>query len=532
MALIINNIKVDINLEENVAFDKAKKVLNINNSNIKSMHIYKKSLDARKKGQFFFVYSVLAELNIDEKKLCEKIKNPNVVFKDTTLNYNNYSYGNKKLTSPIVIAGFGPAGIFCAYVLAKNGYNPIVIERGSKIEDRVNAVDNFWSNGILNEECNVQFGEGGAGTFSDGKLTTRISDNRCDYVLNVLHKFGAPEEILTKSKPHIGTDKLRNVIINIRKEIEKLGGTVMFNHRLDDISVQNSKINSIIVNGSPIKTNNLVLAIGHSARDTFSMILNKGALIEPKAFSVGVRIEHLQSKINQSLYGKLADNKNLPQGEYQLSYRENNRGVYTFCMCPGGTVVPSASSYDTVVTNGMSEYKRDKENANSAVVVSVTPNDFGTNPLSGVDFQISLEKKAFELGGKNYKAVGATVGNFLNDKKGLDIKTVNPSYSLGVTDCNFNDLFPSFITDMLKKGLTKFDRKIKGFADSDAVMTGVETRTSSPVRITRKDNFQSALIEGLYPCGEGAGYAGGIMSAAVDGIKIAEEIMKTYAPNK
>ena len=306
----------------------------------------------------------------------------------------------------------------------------------------------------------------------------------------------------------------------------------MFNHRLDDISVQNSKINSIIVNGSPIKTNNLVLAIGHSARDTFSMILNKGALIEPKAFSVGVRIEHLQSKINQSLYGKLADNKNLPQGEYQLSYRENNRGVYTFCMCPGGTVVPSASSYDTVVTNGMSEYKRDKENANSAVVVSVTPNDFGTNPLSGVDFQISLEKKAFELGGKNYKAVGATVGNFLNDKKGLDIKTVNPSYSLGVTDCNFNDLFPAFITDMLKKGLTKFDRKIKGFADGDAVMTGVETRTSSPVRITRKDNFQSSLIEGLYPCGEGAGYAGGIMSAAVDGIKIAEEIMKIYAPNK
>lgn len=530
MAILINNIKVDINSNENIALEKAKKILNVNKADINKINIYKKSLDARKKGQFFFVYSVLAQLNIDEKQLCEKIKNSNVVFKEINSNLDKYSYGNKKLSSPIVIAGFGPAGIFCAYVLAKNGYNPIVIERGSKIEDRVLAVNNFWNNGILNDECNVQFGEGGAGTFSDGKLTTRISDNRCDYVLNILHKFGAPDEILTKSKPHIGTDKLRNVIINIRKEIENLGGTVMFNHKLEDISVQNSKVKSITVNGSQIKTDNLILAVGHSARDTFSMVLDKGALIEPKSFSVGVRIEHLQSKINESLYGSLAGHKNLPQGEYQLSYRENNRGVYTFCMCPGGTVVPSASSYDTVVTNGMSEFSRDEKNANSAVVVSVTPDDFGKNALSGVDFQLSLEKKAFQLGGKNYKAIGSTVGNFLNDKKGLDIKSVIPSYSLGVTDCDFRDVFPEFVVDMLKKGLTKFNNRLKGFADSDAVMTGVETRTSSPIRIIRKDNLQSSLIDGLYPCGEGAGYAGGIMSASVDGIKIAEEIMKIYKP--
>lgn len=526
MAILITNVKIGINQKETAAFEKALKLSGISQNHVTDISIYKKSLDARNQKQISFVCSVFIRTDLEEESFCSRLKNPNVSYKpEDGLSFNP---GSQKLDSPIVIAGFGPAGIFCAYSLAQMGYRPIVIERGYDVEHRVEAVEQFWKDGILNPECNVQFGEGGAGTFSDGKLTTRISDPRCDYVLKLFVKFGAPAEILSQAKPHIGTDKLRNIIRSIRKEIEALGGQVLFGHQLQNIVLDNRELAGIVVNGEMTATRNLVLAIGHSARDTFSMLLNQNVFIEPKSFSAGVRIEHLQQQINRGLYGKMADDDRLPPGEYQLSYREGGRGVYTFCMCPGGLVVPSSSSEGTVVTNGMSEYNRDRDNANSAVVVSVTPEDFGKHPLDGVNFQLMLEQKAYRMGGSNYTAPASTVGEFMKNKGGLNLHSVNPSYALGVTACNFSELFPSFITDMLQKGLRKFDRKIPGFSSDDAVMTGVETRTSSPVRITRNEEFQSISIKGLYPCGEGAGYAGGIMSAAVDGIKVAEKIISTY----
>lgn len=526
MAILVKNIKIGIHQKENVAFEKALKAAEISQNHVKEIKIYKKSLDARKQKQMMFVFSILIDTDLDEKALCKRIQNPNIAYKEEIpLTFHR---GTQKLNSPIVIAGFGPAGIFCAYTLAQMGYRPVVIERGYDVDKRVDAVNRFWKEGALNPECNVQFGEGGAGTFSDGKLTTRISDPRCDYILKLLVKFGAPNEILTQAKPHIGTDRLRHVIRNMRLEIERLGGTVLFGHRLENVFIDHHQLSSIVVNGEKIKTKNLVLAIGHSARDTFSMLLKQNVFIEPKSFSVGVRIEHLQSQINRGLYGAFSDDDKLPPGEYQLSYRENDRGVYTFCMCPGGLVVPSSSSEGTVVTNGMSEYLRNRKNANSAVVVSVAPSDFGTHPLDGVAFQKMLEQKAYQMAGSNYKAPAATVGDFLQRKKGLHLDTVYPSYALGVVPCDFYSLFPSFITDMLQKGFYKFNQKIPGFSNADAVMTGVETRTSSPVRITRNEDFQSISISGLYPCGEGAGYAGGIMSAAADGIKVAEKIISTY----
>ncbi len=529
MAIMVTNIQIDICESEETAIQKAIQLIKIPPAKINGAHLYKKSLDARKQNRILFVCSVLLQVEGDEQHICNTLSNPNISYRPESS--FTLTTGKRKRTTPIVLVGFGPAGIFCAYLLAKYGYHPIVIERGQAVEQRIQAVKQFWTNRQLHSESNVQFGEGGAGTFSDGKLTTRISDKRCDYILKLLVEFGAPKEILTKAKPHIGTDNLRNVIRNIRNEIIRLGGTIHFEHKLENLNIQNNQLVSITVNGEEIQTQHLVLAIGHSARDTFHMLFQQQIYLEPKGFSVGVRIEHLQSEIDKGLYGKMAGHPNLPKGEYQLSYREKNRGVYTFCMCPGGVVVPSASSENTVVTNGMSEFKRDQKNANSALVVSVTPEDFGTHPLSGIDFQLQLETCAFSLGGNNYTAVASTVSDFQNHQCQFALKSVYPSYSLGVTPIHLNTLFPSMVTDMMQKGLTKFQQKIPGFAAPDAVMTGVETRTSSPVRITRNDNMQSISVQGLYPCGEGAGYAGGIMSAAVDGMKVAEQIIQEYAPD-
>ncbi len=528
MAILVTNIKIGLEESDDVAFYKAISKLSVSNDKVKSISIYKRSLDARKQNNIMFVTSVLVNLDCDEALVVKKLKDNNVTYKPA---YElKLKTGTEKLNSPIVIAGFGPAGIFCGYILAKLGYKPIIIERGKDVDSRVEAVETFFKERTLNSECNVQFGEGGAGTFSDGKLTTRINDERCNFVIDTFFKFGAPKEILTSAKPHIGTDKLRRVIKNIRKEIIALGGEVLFSHKLENIVVKNSRVQSVIVNNKEIRTENLVLAVGHSARDTFEMLLDKGVFIEPKSFSVGVRIEHLQSEIDKALYGKLASHPNLPKGEYQLSYREAGRGVYTFCMCPGGTVVPAASEEESVVTNGMSEYKRDKLNANSALVVSVGADDYGKGVLDGMYFQRHLEKTAFNLGGMDYCAPAVTVGDFLKGKAELNLKSVEPSYSLGVKACDFDKLFPAVVNDFLKKGLLNFDKKIKGFACDDAVMTGVETRTSSPVRITRSDDFNALGINGLYPCGEGAGYAGGIVSAAVDGIKVAQSIALRYRP--
>lgn len=523
MSIIISNIKIKLEEDESKAIDIAKKKLNrvgVVDTDIDNISVYKKSLDARKVDKFYFVISVLVNLHSNESEIVKAISDNFVVYKEnTTLNIKPCK---NKPTKPIVIIGFGPCGIFCADLLAQNGYYPIVFERGSAMQERINAVEGFWSGGALDVKSNVQYGEGGAGTFSDGKLTTRISDNRCDYVLKRLHENGAPEEILQSSKPHIGTDKLRGVIETMRKNIIGLGGEIHFDSKLDDINIKNGKICSIVVNGNEIETDTVVLAIGHSARDTFSMLYDKGIDMENKSFSVGLRIEQLQETIDKGLYGKFAGHKNLPVGEYQLSHRMKNRAVYTFCMCPGGVVVPSSSTENSVVTNGMSYHARDGKNANSALVVSVDKNDFGNNPLDGVKFQEQLEQKAFTLGGGNYSAPACTVGKLQGMSN--NIGDVTPSYSRGITECDMSTLFNKDIYNMLRLGLQVFDKKIKGFSSATGVLTGVESRTSSPVRILRNDEMQSVNIEGLYPAGEGAGYAGGIVSACVDGLKIAEKI--------
>ncbi|MBQ4101169.1 MAG: hypothetical protein IJC83_06460 [Oscillospiraceae bacterium] len=529
--LIVSNIKININDEFDVAIQKAKRKIKAKSGDIKSAFISKVSVDARHqrdKGEISLICSVGFELNSDEQKFMQKLNDKDVKLKLKTK--IEYKVGEGKLTSRPVIVGFGPAGMFAGLILSENGYNPIVIERGADIDKRVADVEGFWQNAVLDVNSNVQFGEGGAGTFSDGKLTTRIGDSYCDYVLDTFHKFGAPDEIKTKAKPHIGTDKLRDVVKNIRKQIIKNGGEVRFCERLTDIVAQNGKLTAIKTSNDELSADVLVLAIGHSARDTFNLLRDKQILMQSKPFSVGVRIEHLQSEINRGLYGELAGHPNLPQGEYQLSHREDERAVYTFCMCPGGMVVPCSSEPNMVVTNGMSEYSRGEKNANSALVVSVDSRDFGNDIFSGVEFQRTLEKSAYIAGGSNYKAPAQDVKGFIEGKKSLVIKDVCPSYAIGTTPADFNEILPSQVCDMMKLGLARFDRKIKGFASPTAILTGVETRTSSPVRIMRNEECVSPSIEGLYPCGEGAGYAGGIMSAAVDGIKIAIKIMEKYKP--
>ncbi len=523
MALFMQNLTLGLDQPLEALFLQVQKKLRVSADDIKQIELYKKSLDARKRHNVHFVATVKVTLHIDEQKVCAAYRGNNLQYREeTTLIVPTVSTD----TRPIVI-GFGPAGLFCAYMLASAGCRPIVLERGSAIPDRVAAIEGFWQHRTLNESCNVQFGEGGAGTFSDGKLTTRISDPRCEAVLSAFVQFGAPSEILSKAKPHIGTDRLRDVIVSMRKEIEGLGGTVLFDHQVQKLSTSNGRISGVVANGIAFAANHVVLAIGHSARDTFSMLLDQGLTLQPKSFSVGVRVEHTQQQINEGLYGNLAGHPNLPVGEYQLSHRVNGRGVYTFCMCPGGVVVPSSSSADTVVVNGMSEYARDGKNANAAVVVSVDPADYGQHPLDGMRFQERLERAAFVAGGSDYTAPAVTMGHFLKGETKLSLGAVTPSYSLGVTAADFDQILPPFVTDLMRTGLQVFDRRLKGFATGDAVLTGVETRTSSPVRIVRDDNLCASDLAGLYPCGEGAGYAGGIMSAAVDGIRVAEQILKT-----
>ena len=433
-----------------------------------------------------------------------------------------------------MIVGTGPAGLFCGYLLAKHGYRPILLERGKCVERRLKDVEKFWQEGILDPASNVQFGEGGAGTFSDGKLNTLVKDKfgRNKEVLRIFVEAGAPEQILYEAKPHIGTDILVSVVRNLREQIIAWGGEVRFGAHVTELLCEGAQIKGVVVTSQGasdvIESETIVLAVGHSARDTFEMISDKKIFIEPKPFSVGARIEHTQESVNRSLYGKQWNNPNLPQGEYQLSYRTNGRAVYTFCMCPGGVVVPAASERETVVTNGMSEFARNGANANSALVVSVSPDDFGKDPLDGVRFVRSIEKKAYSLalGSGKYFAPAATVGSFLNGGGSLKGASVVPTYAPGVVECNFEELFPKYVTDMMRIGLQNFSRKMKCFGDLNAVLTAPETRTSSPVRITRVESMESISIKGLYPCGEGAGYAGGIMSAAVDGVRCALKIIE------
>lgn len=522
--ILVNNIKLNINSSKEQAMEKALKILGVNRSGISDMWIHKISIDARK-GDVKFVYSVAVKL-LNEKTE-EKFKGKSLdvlVRKEPKITFGK---GSIPMTQRPIVCGFGPAGIMASLILARQGFRPLVIEMGQDIDKRIQAVKEFEEKGILNTHSNIQFGEGGAGTFSDGKLTTRISDERCSFVTDTFIKHGAPDEIARLAKPHIGTDLLVDVIKNIRKEIISLGGEIMFETALTDLIIKNNKIVGVKTSNGEIATENLILATGHSARELFFMLKDRGVVMSSKPFSVGVRIEHLQSEIDKGLYHDLAGHKNLPKGEYQLSNTKGERGVYTFCMCPGGQVVAAASEENTVVVNGMSRHARDGENANSALVVSVNPEDFNNDFTKAIAFQRKLEKTAFELGGKNYKAPCQTVDKFMSGKSGMNIKRVKPTYPIGVTEANFDNLFPEFITKNLRESLPVLNRKLPGFAADDSILTGVETRTSSPVRIARDENYQSN-IKGLYPCGEGAGYAGGIMSAAVDGVRIAQYICEKY----
>lgn len=517
----ISNIKIYEDVSDEEIFNIVIKKYKIVRENVKKWNISKKSVDARKKDDVHYSYSIDISIKNEDKFL--KDKNISKIKSNCT---QEIQLNMNKSIKPIII-GAGPSGLFAALTFVQNGYKPIIIEQGEQVEERKKSVDNFLNTGILNTNSNVQFGEGGAGTFSDGKLTSGINSPYCKKVLKEFVNFGAPEQILYLTKPHIGTDNLINIIKNMREYIISSGGQFLFNTKFIDFETINNNVSKISVlhldNNSieTIETNVLILAIGHSSRDTFKKIYEKGLLLESKNFSVGVRIEHLQSEINKAQYGTITKLK-LPPADYKLAYHSpSSRSCYTFCMCPGGVVMPSSSENNTIVTNGMSYFARDGKNANSAVLVNVMPSDFLTdNPLAGIDFQKDLEQKSFILGGSNYFAPVQRFEDFDNNAKSRFVGSVEPSYKPGYTLSNLNDIMPEFVSRTLKEGIKYFDTKLYGFANPDSILTGMETRSSSPVRILRNENLVSN-IDGIYPCGEGAGYAGGIMSAAVDGIKCA-----------
>lgn len=524
----INNMELHLEEEKEDLVRKTAKMLKISEEEIREIRIVKESVDARKE-PLKFVYSILVRTE-REQEVLRKARHRNVSFYEEK-EPEKVVPGSEKLGVRPVVVGLGPSGLFTALKLAEEGYRPLVIERGQEIEKRDRAVDLFMEKGILDPSSNIQFGEGGAGAYSDGKLTTRIKDIRVREVLEKLIEAGAPEEISFQAKPHVGTDLLKDVVKNIRERIIALGGEVRFETKLEDIEVKNGKVVSITANKEKIPCEVLVLALGHSARDTYDMLFGRGFTMIAKSMAVGVRVENLQWRINESQYGSVHLNPKLKAAEYSLTAKAKDaRGVYSFCMCPGGLVVPASSEEGMLAVNGMSYHARDGRNANSAVVVSVTPTDYGPHPLDGIRFQRALETRAFQMGGGNYHAPVQKVEDFLEGRMSTSFGEVLPTYMPGVKFADLGALFPSAITEALKTGLTEFDRKIKGFTRHGAIMTGVETRTSSPVRIVRDESLQSAQVRGVYPAGEGAGYAGGIISSAVDGLKIAESVISKYQP--
>lgn len=522
--LRINNIKFTLDDDMTDLKTVTAKFLKTETEDITKCILVKKAVDARKKSDVHYVCSVNIEVKNEDKilKLCKNA----VKVKQTEYTYPTVISKTDK--RPVVV-GFGPGGMFAALTLAQCGMNPIVLERGSEVDKRRCDISEFWTNAKLNTSSNVQFGEGGAGTFSDGKLTTGIKDVRCRKVLEEFVRFDAPEEILYLAKPHIGTDNLRIVVKNIRNEIIRLGGEIHFDTLVKDIITSAGTLTGLVAenNGETfeIETDRAIFAVGHSARDTFEMFYKNGINMCQKPFSVGARIEHSQQMINKSQYGKFYNK--LPSADYKLSvHLPNGRSAYTFCMCPGGLVVGAASETNTVVTNGMSNFARNEKNANSALLVGVNPIDFGdTSPLAGIEFQRKIERAAFKTGGNNYFAPVQLVGDFLKGKGSKSIGNVEPSYRPGVTLTDLKECLPRYVIDTMKYAISEMDKQLNGFALYDAVLTGTETRSSSPVRIIRDSESFECSVRGIIPCGEGAGYAGGIMSAAVDGIKCAEKVM-------
>lgn len=525
----LNELKMPLGATETEVKSAAAKVLKIDQQNIKSFSLARRSIDSRKKDNIILVYSVEIETDLNEEKIIGGFP-PN---KASITEKYEYKVPEAKRNFPLrpVIAGFGPAGMFAALTLAKAGLNPIVLERGHAVEERTHDVELFWTSRKLNTESNVQFGEGGAGTFSDGKLTTGIKDSRCREVFLELARFGAPTEILYSATPHIGTDKLKTVVKNLREEVKRLGGEILFDAKLVDIITANGYVQGVSYKNKSgrvcdIETDALILAVGHSARDTFELIYKKGLEITQKPFSVGTRIEHPQEHINKAQYGKLWNSPLLPAADYKLAcHPPHGRGLYTFCMCPGGTVVAASSEDGGMVVNGMSEYARDKENANCALLVGIEPPFETDHPLAGMYLQSEIEQKAFNLGGGDYTAPAQLLGDFLKSTESTKLGAVTPSCPTGVTMTDIRRVLPKKVTDTIAGAIYDFDKKLNGFNLYDAVLTAPESRSSSPIRICRDDLFQATKLRGLYPSGEGAGYAGGIVSAAVDGIRCAEAVL-------
>ena len=492
--------------------------------------LFKRSYDARKKSsELCFIYTIDFQVR-DEAALRFRLADDRHLNPAPDISYKVVGHAPEGLTERPVVVGFGPCGIFAGLLLAQMGFKPIILERGREVRQRTKDTWGLWRKNVLNPESNVQFGEGGAGTFSDGKLYSQIKDPKF-HGRKVLHEFvkaGAPEEILYVSKPHIGTFRLTGVVETMREEIKALGGEVRFEQRVTDVLIDNGQMQGVVLDsGERIESRHVILALGHSARDTFRMLHSRGVYMEAKPFSVGFRIEHPQSLIDRARLGKYAGHPKLGAADYKLVHHaKNGRSVYSFCMCPGGTVVAATSEPNRVVTNGMSQYSRNERNANSGIVVGITPEDYPGGPLAGIELQERLESHAYVLGGSTYEAPAQLVGDFIAGKASSALGSVEPSYKPGVKLVDLADALPAYAIEAIREALPAFDKQIKGFALHDAILTGIETRTSAPLRITRDETMQSLNTKGLYPAGEGAGYAGGILSAGVDGIRIAEALAR------
>ncbi|MBQ8974668.1 MAG: hypothetical protein IJ072_02955 [Oscillospiraceae bacterium] len=523
----LTNIKIHADHGDGGLKNAAARTLGIAAGDIEEIKLLRRSVDARKKPAVFFLYTVAVRAKNEAALLRRGFE------KYTPPARYAFPAPAGAARESVVIAGMGPAGLFGAYCLTMAGVKCVLLERGQSVERRVKDIERFWRTGELDESSNVQFGEGGAGTFSDGKLATGIKDGRIPFVLETFVKFGAPEDILYLSAPHVGTDNLRRVVANMREYLISHGCDIRFGAKLDGLSIESGALRGVSYtqNGQShtINTKRLILAVGNSARDTFRMLREAGVKLSKKSFSVGVRIEHLQRDIDLAQYSQAATLGTLPASNYKLAvHLPNGRSAYTFCVCPGGQVIAAASQRGGVVTNGMSQYARDGENCAGGLLVGVTPEDFDDDVLSGMFFQDEIEHRAFIAGGGDYRAPAQLVGDFLARRPSTGAGRVKPTYAPGVKWCSLWDVLPEFVCETIAQALPEMDRKIHGFADSDAVLTAVESRSSSPIRIDRKD-FRAAGIEGLYPCGEGAGYAGGITSAAVDGIKCAEAVCEDMA---
>ena len=505
--------------------------LKITPKDLISYEVFKRSYDARKNVALAFIYTVDVSVK-DEAQVLKRFAGDVHIRPSPDTRYHFIAKAPQKMEQRPVVIGFGPCGIFAALLLAQMGFKPIVLERGKAVRERTQDTWGLWRKNILNPESNVQFGEGGAGTFSDGKLWSQVKDPKF-YGRKVLHEFiraGAPEEILYVAKPHIGTFRLVGVVEKMRQEIISLGGEIRFSQKVTGFNIKDQQIRGVqLESGEHIVADQVILALGHSARDTFQALHDAGVYLEAKPFSIGFRIEHPQSMIDRARLGPHAGNPLIGAADYKLVHHaKNGRSVYSFCMCPGGTVVAATSEPNRVVTNGMSQYSRNERNANAGIVVGITPEDYPGGPMAGIEFQRAIESKAFELGGKNYEAPGQLVGDFLAQRPSTDFGAVLPSYKPGVHLTDLTSSLPDYAIEAIREAIPAFEKQIPGFSMNDAVLTGVETRTSSPLRITRGANYQSMNIKGLYPAGEGAGYAGGIMSAGIDGIKVAEALALDY----